>query len=93
MKFQCVAVFTTEGCRIFKIVSVRNALAMMDKNGIEIMRGICRQGLYHEDKSFVTNNNIRMLMTSTKPTSKYDEVHLALGHPGKSGMEWHRKNT
>ena len=93
MKFQCVAVFTTEGCRIFKIESVRNALAIMDKSGIEIMRGICKQGLYHEDKSFVSNNSIRMLMTSTKPTSKYDEVHLALGHPGKSGMEWHRKNT
>jgi Reverse transcriptase (RNA-dependent DNA polymerase) len=93
MNFQCAAVFTTEGCRIFKIDSVRNALAMMNDNGVEIMRGKCRQGLYHEDKSFVSNNNIKMLMSNSKSVSKYDEVHLALGHPGKFGMKWHNKNT
>ena len=93
MKFQCVAIFTTEGCRIFKIESVRNALAIMDKNGEEIMRGICKQGLYHEDKNFVNTNNIRMFMSNTKYISKYDQVHLALGHPGKFGMQWHNKNT
>ena len=43
INFQCAAVFTTEGCRIFKIDSVRAALAMMDKNGVEIMRGKCKQ--------------------------------------------------
>ena len=40
MNFQCVAIFTTEGCRIFKIDSVREALATMHTSGIEIMRGV-----------------------------------------------------
>lgn len=93
MKFQCAALFTTEGCRIFKLDSIREALLMMHSSGIEIMRGLCHQGLYHEDKSFVSSTHFKMLMTSTKAPSKYDEVHLALGHPGKLGMEWHRRNT
>lgn len=93
MQFQCVALFTTEGCRVFKLDSVRDALALMHTSGTEIMRGLCYQGLYHEDKNFVHNIDYRMLMTHTKAPSKYDEVHLALGHPGKVGMEWHRKNT
>ena len=84
--------FSTEGCRIFKIDSVREALPMMHKTGIEIMRGTCQNGLYHEDKSFV-NNDIKMFLTHTKTDSKYDEVHRALGHPGKLGMQWHNKNT
>jgi hypothetical protein len=32
-------------------------------------------------------------MSNSKSVSKYDEVHLALGHPGKFGMKWHNKNT
>ena len=91
--FQCTAIFTTEGCRVFRTDSVREALKTMDMTGVEIMRGLCNQGLYHEDKSFVNNKNLRMLMTHTKSISKYDEVHLALGHPGHKGMEWHRRNT
>ena len=39
--FQCISLFTTEGCRILKIDSVREALSMMHKTGIEIMRGTC----------------------------------------------------
>ena len=93
MNFQCVAIFTTEGCRIFKIDSVREALATMHTSGIEIMRGLCHNGLYHEDKNFVNSTEYRMLIAKTKTTSKYDEIHNALGHPGKSGMAWHRKNT
>jgi Reverse transcriptase (RNA-dependent DNA polymerase) len=91
--FQCIALFTTEGCRIFKLDSVRQAIKDMHDNGIEIMRGLVHQGLYHEDKSFIPTKSLRMLMASTKSPSKYDQVHLVLGHPGKKGMEWHRKNT
>ena len=91
--FQCIALFTTEGCRIFKLDSVRQAIKDMHDNGIEIMRGLVNQGLYHEDKSFIPTKSLRMLMASTKSASKYDQVHLVLGHPGKKGMEWHRKNT
>lgn len=91
--FQCLAVFTTEGCRVFKIDSVREALTIMHKTGHEIMRGFCHHGLYHEDKSFVNDNNIRMLLTHSKSNSIYDTLHRALGHPGKLGMEWHKRNT
>lgn len=93
MNFQCIAVFTTEGCRIFKLDSVRDALVTMHDTGTEIMRGLCHHGLYYEDKEFVKRTNFKMFLTHTKSISKYDEVHLALGHPGKLGMEWHRKNT
>ena len=27
------------------------------------------------------------------PASNYDRVHRVTGHPGKSGMQWHRKNS
>jgi hypothetical protein len=39
------------------------------------------------------NNDIKMFMTNSRTKSKYDEVHNALGHPGKFGMSWHNKNT
>ena len=64
----------------------------MHNYGVEIMRGTCINGLYHEDKSF-KNNDIRMFFTHSMIDSKYDEVHLALDHPGKLGMQWHDKNT
>ena len=90
--FQCISVFSTEGCRIFKFESVREALKLMHDHGIEIMRGTCKNGLYYEDKSF-NNNEIKMFLTHAKHESKYDEVHRALGHPGKFGMKWHNENT
>ena len=65
----------------------------MHNNGIENMRGLCHQGLYHEDKSFINTEKRRMLIANTKVKSKYGEVHLALGHPGHEVMEWHRRNT
>ena len=90
--FQCISVFSTEGCRIFKFDSVREALKLMHETGVEIMRGTCKNGLYHEDKDFKCND-IKMFMTHSRTKSKYDEVHNALGHPGKFGMNWHNKNT
>ena len=65
---------------------------MMHDTGVEIMRGTRHNGLYHEEKEFL-NNDIRMFMTHSKTKSKYEEVHNALGHPGKFGMSWHNKNT
>ena len=90
--FQCISVFSTEGCRIFKFDSVREALKLMHDHGTEIMRGTCHNGLYYEDKSF-NYNDIKMFLTHSKHESKYDEVHSALGHPGKLGMKWHNENT
>ena len=90
--FQCISVFSTEGCRIFKFDSVREALKLMHDHGTEIMRGHCHNGLYYEDKSF-QNNDIKMFLTHSKHESKYDEIHRALGHPGKFGMKWHNENT
>ena len=34
-----------------------------------------------------------MLYVDAQPASKYEHVHESLGHPGTSGMMWHRKNT
>ena len=90
---QCAAVFTSEGCRIFKLDCIREAMASMHASGGEIMRGLCHNGLYHEDKTFANSRTFRMMLTNFKPISRYDHVHLMLGHPGKKGMEWHRKNT
>jgi hypothetical protein len=45
MNFQCIAVFTTEGCRIFTLDSVRDALVTMHDTGTEIMRGLWHHGL------------------------------------------------
>ena len=65
---------------------------MMHKTGVEIMRGTGQNSQYHENKTFI-NNDIKIFMTHTKTDSKNDEVHRALGHLGKLGMQWHDKNT
>ena len=39
--FQCISVFSNEGCRIFKFDTVREALKLMHDHGTEIMRGTC----------------------------------------------------
>ena len=54
--FQCISVFSPEECRIFKFDSVREALKLMHETGVEIMRGTCKHGLYHEDKNFKCND-------------------------------------
>ena len=41
---------------MLKFDSVREALAIMHTEGVEIMRGICQNGLYLEDKSFQNND-------------------------------------
>ena len=79
MNFQCIAVFTTEGCRIFKLDSVRDALVTMHDTGTEIMRGLCHHGLYYEDKEFVKRTNFKMFLTHTKSISKYRSEERRVG--------------
>ena len=48
---QYVAVFTTEGVRIFKFNTIREALKLMDASGVEMLRGYECNGLYVTDKN------------------------------------------
>ena len=43
---QNVAVFTSEGVRVFKFDSVRKALKLMDATGVEVLRGFTEDGVY-----------------------------------------------
>ena len=43
---QNVVIFTSEGMRCFSIESIRKALALIDKLGIEIIRGYISNGVY-----------------------------------------------
>ena len=43
---QNVVIFTSEGMRCFSIESIREALALIDKLGIEIIRGYISNGVY-----------------------------------------------
>jgi hypothetical protein len=38
-------------------------------------------------------NGEKMYYKNAAPTSLYDQVHHALGHPGEQGMAWHKKHT
>jgi hypothetical protein len=62
---QNVVIFTSEGMRCFSIESIREALALIDKLGVEIIRGYISNGVYvynpSQEKSInedVTNKNI-----------------------------------
>ena len=46
----------------------------------------------HQDSSG-PHGTETLLYTNAQPASKYEHVHLTLGHPGTVGMNWHRKNT
>ena len=52
---QNVVIFTSEGMRCFSIESIREALALIDKLGVEIIRGYISNGVYvynqNEEKS------------------------------------------
>ena len=62
---QNVVIFTSEGMRCFSIESIREALALIDKLGVEIIRGYISNGVYvynQNEKKFiskvVTNEDI-----------------------------------
>ena len=43
---QNIAVFTSEGVRVFKFGSVRKVLKFMDATGVEELRGFTEDGVY-----------------------------------------------
>ena len=88
---QC-AVFTSEGCRIFELESIRTALTVMDSQGRETLRAIERGGLYVHDEYFDIKTE-SLLVATVRPLSLWDQVHQVTGHPGDTGMAWHRKHS
>ena len=91
---QNVAVFTTEGVRIFEFDTVREALKLMDAQGVEILRGYESDGIYVTDKTeYTPMKKNKLFLAQFKPVSLYDHIHQATGHPGEKGMKWHRENS
>ena len=89
---QHVAVFTTEGVRIFEINTVREALKLMDASGVEILRGYECNGLYVTDKNeYTSNKGNSIFVAQFKPVSLYDHIHQVTGHSGKKAIKWHKK--
>ena len=98
-------IFDSHGCHGFKTDSIIAALENIKSCGQEVARGVLRNGLYcsipvpHKNltiTSTVTINSITpdtMLYVDARPASKYEHVHESLGHPGTSGMLWHKNNT
>ena len=54
---QNVAVFTSEGIRVFQFHSIRKALQMMDSSGVEILRGLCEEGVYITENPILQHNH------------------------------------
>ena len=94
-KQNVVFVFTHEGCRAFEGTSVHEALRVMDSSGVEVLRGIQENGLYVQSQvpDRIQDIGEKMFYKNAVPSSLYDQVHHALGHPGAEGMAWHKKNT
>ena len=91
---QNVAVFTTEGVRIFEFDTVREALKLMDTKGVEILRGYETDGIYVTDKNEYTPvKKTRLFLAQFKPMSLYDHIHQVTGHCGVKGMKWHKENS
>ena len=67
---QNVVIFTSEGMRCFSIESIREALALIDKLGVEIIRGYISNGVY------VYNQNEEKLIS--KVVSKEEIAHKTL---------------
>jgi hypothetical protein len=51
---QNIALFTTEGVRVFEFDTVREALKLMDEKGVEILKGYKSDGIYVTDKNEYT---------------------------------------
>ena len=94
MLFRSVAVFTTEGVRIFEFNTVREALKLMDASGVEILRGYECNGLYVTDKNeYTSKKGNSIFVAQFKPVSLYDHIHQVTGHSGKKAIKWHRENS
>lgn len=88
-----VAVFTTEGVRIFEFDSIRKALKLMDSHGVEVLRGFSQDGVYITDNDSEIRHSHSLFLAKFKPISMYDHIHLVTNHPGERGMQWHRENS
>ena len=90
-----IAVFTSEGVRIYNRVSVSTELQAMNSKGIEILRGYMSDGIYTTQQNTSTFNSCKatLYLANFKPASLYDHVHMVTGHPGVKGMMWHQKNS
>ena len=88
-----VAVFTTEGVRIFEFDSIRKALKLMDSDGVEVLRGFSQDGVYVTDSDNDIRHTHSLFLAKFKPVSMYDHIHLVTNHPGERGMQWHRENS
>lgn len=93
---QNVAIFTTEGVRVFRFDSIRAALKLIDEKGTEILRGYISDGIYiidREQNAKKIQDDQYMFLARFKPQSLYDHVHMVTGHPGQHGMKWHKQNS
>ena len=90
---QNVAVFTTEGVRVFQFDSIRKALQLMDSSGVEILRGFCDEGVYITENPVIPTQTHRLFLAKFRPKSMYDHIHNITGHPGEKCMQWHRDNS
>ena len=90
---QNVAIFTTEGVRVFEFDSIRTALKLIDSTGIEVLRGFTEEGIYVAQNNNNASNVHNLYMAKFRPISIYDHVHMITGHPGEKGMKWHRENS
>jgi hypothetical protein len=102
-----VMVFTDEGCRGYTAQSISEAMEIINTSGVEVLRGVQENGLYVHRPSLnsvqpllkLTHpvhdhvNGEKIYYKNAAPTSLYDQVHHALGHPGDQGMAWHKKHT
>ena len=100
-----VFIFDANGCRGYTATSIANNIDDIQSSGIEVARGILRNGLYcnvavpHTISSLVPTVSVptvrteALLYTNARPASTFEHVHNALGHPGDLIMQWHRKNT
>ena len=86
-----VAIFDSEGVRIFNQQSIVDYLTAINLHGNEILRGSNRNGLYIQD-SLPRKTNHLLVATHTT-ASLYDHIHAVTGHPGHQGMEWHRTHS
>ena len=76
LTFQNIAVFTSEGVRVFKFDSVRKALKLMDATGVEVLRGFTEDGVYVTQLQPSTNQNShRLFLAKFRPKSLYDHIH------------------
>ena len=86
------AIFTSEGVRVFEFESIREALTLIHRNGVEILRGLQVDGIYITQPNEFNKSNT-LFMAQFKPKSMYDHIHHVTGHPGERGMKWHKQNS